>query len=180
MSAVPCVSFAAARATRTASPVPRGGSCIATVAPSESTERAAEFSAESTPTARAPTSASVARTWASSGRPAALCRTLGVWDRIRVPNPAASTMPSGDPVTRFASGGGLGRQDSNLGSGIQSPLPYHLATPQGTTRLGTWPKNRVPALPLGPVRRLLSATDELRDTPPALAAELRVALAAKL
>ena len=31
----------------------------------------------------------------------------------------------------------LGRQDSNLGSRDQNPLPYHLATPQGHGSLAT-------------------------------------------
>ena len=104
--------------------------------------------------------------------------TLGVWERIRVPNPAASTMPSGESLTRLVGlRGGLGRQDSNLGSGIQSPLPYRLATPQRTR-----PKDRGhdDALGASAVAGLLATADQLRDATSALAAELRIALAAEL
>ena len=34
----------------------------------------------------------------------------------------------------------LGRQDSNLGSRDQSPLPYHLATPQSAARMPACPQ----------------------------------------
>ena len=116
--------------------------------------------------------------WRSNDRPAAVCSTLGVWERIRVPNPAASTMPSGVSVIGIARlRGGLGRQDSNLGSGIQSPLPYRLATPQRTR-----PKDRGDGPRLAPsaARGLLAAKDQLRHAPAALASQLRVALAAEL
>src|SRR6266849_1152321 len=183
MRTSPLLSLIASSATRTASPVPRGGSCIATVAPSPTTDRAVALSFERTTTGRAPTSARLASTCASSGRPAAVCSTFGVRDRIRVPNPAASTMPSGDVLMFGRFGGGLGRQDSNLGSGIQSPLPYHLATPQRTR-----PKFMCFVLFGGPlaavavraVLGLFAATDELRDATTTFAAELRVALAAEL
>src|SRR3970040_2333137 len=62
----------------------------------------------------------------------------------------------------------LGREDSNLRWGIQSPLPYHLATPQGSAL-----KSRCAGRALGRGRALgtLAAADELRDAPGALAAE---------
>src|SRR3989304_4367949 len=66
MKARPRASGTASRATRTASPVPRGGSCLA----------AAAAWAEAT-------------TCAMSGRPAAGWSTLHVRERILVPSPAA-------------------------------------------------------------------------------------------
>src|SRR5262245_42363812 len=45
---------------------------------------------------------------------------------MRVPRPPASTTAAG---FRFMGRKVLGRQDSNLGSRDQNPLPYHLATP---------------------------------------------------
>jgi hypothetical protein len=50
---------------------------------------------------------------------------------MRVPCPPARTTAAGfGGLMRV---GVLGRQDSNLGSRDQNPLPYHLATPQRST-----------------------------------------------
>src|SRR5205823_1750220 len=60
-------------------------------------------------------------------RPRSGCRCFGVSERMRVPSPAArTTAASRLSVTEREL---LGRQDSNLGSRDQNPLPYHLATP---------------------------------------------------
>src|SRR5438552_10530135 len=47
---------------------------------------------------------------------------------MRVPRPPARTTAAG--FGRLIPRRVLGRQDSNLGSRDQNPLPYHLATPQ--------------------------------------------------
>ena len=52
---------------------------------------------------------------------------LGRSDRIRVPRPAAITTAASEEVMDGKSR--LGREDSNLRSRDQNPLPYHLATP---------------------------------------------------
>src|SRR5260221_12271396 len=94
------------------------------------------------------------------GRPPTRCAGLGKRERMRVLFPAASTTataaitPTVSPLrpalfarwpTRCQLAGRarhllpadqwLGCQDSNLGSWIQRPLPYHLATPQRQCRL---------------------------------------------
>src|SRR5215210_5410892 len=73
------------------------------------------------------------------GTPQSVCNTFARFDFIRVPLPAARTtakIGGRVPPSFIASYGllriadGLGRQDSNLRSRDQNPVPCHLATPQ--------------------------------------------------
>src|SRR5688572_22671364 len=158
---------------------------MATVTSGGRTARAGSLSRDSTTTGWASSCAQTSSTCEMSGRPAAWWRTLQVFERMRVPRPAARTNASAvwlrrSMVARGAWGRPLGRKDSNLRSGIQSPLPYHLATPQCGKPSGTGLRSSlgrgVPAA-LGVVP---TAPDELRDALPALAPELRVTLAPEL
>src|SRR5205085_7730579 len=83
----------AARATATAWPVPRCGSCTTLSVPGGRTCRTAAASWPSTTSVRcAPASAVATSTWAIMGQPARLCRALGHAERMRVPLPAARMM----------------------------------------------------------------------------------------
>src|SRR5439155_24073272 len=121
----------AARAERTASPVPSGTSWITTDRSANSSPVSGDATTTSGSAARAcprPITQSTIR------RPSSGCRCFGVAERIRVPWPAAITTAASEvsvTVTEW-----LGRQDSNLGSRDQNPLPYRLATPHGTQFLG--------------------------------------------
>src|SRR5687768_4824650 len=157
---------------------------MATVTSGGRTARAGSLSRDSTTTGWASSWAQTSSTCEMSGRPAAWWRTLQVFERMRVPRPAARTNASAVWLRRSMVAtrrlGRLGRKDSNLRSGIQSPLPYHLATPQCGKPSGTGLRSSlgrgVPAA-LGVVP---TAPDELRDALPALAPELRVTLAPEL
>src|SRR3954454_3452822 len=127
---VPCTSARASRAARTASPVPSGRCWTATSTPGNLSAASGEVT---TTTLATPASRAACTTQSTSRRPSSGCRCFGVALFIRVPRPAAITTA----VTSFVMGSGkswLGRQDSNLGSRDQNPLPYRLATPQGTAR----------------------------------------------
>ncbi len=113
------------RALRTASPVPSGCSCTATCRPS----KALAADGEATTTmGSAPSALAVATTQSTIRRPSSGWRCFGRLERMRVPRPAAITTAAS--VFSSMSVRWLGRQDSNLGSRDQNPLPYHLATPQ--------------------------------------------------
>ena len=72
-------------------------------------------------------SLAAAMTQSTRRRPSSSCRCFGRVERMRVPRPAAiTTAAMGERVTRTS---WLGREDSNLRSRDQNPLPYHLATP---------------------------------------------------
>src|SRR2546427_381894 len=63
-------------------------------------------------------------------------RTVAATPSLRCVSTSASECRARRPSQRLqclcsCAGGWLGRQDSNLGSRDQNPLPYHLATPQG-------------------------------------------------
>src|SRR4029077_17892111 len=69
-------------------------------------------------------------------RPRIGCKCFGTAERIRVPRPPAiTTEASGVSFTAERLETRLGRQDSNLGSRDQNPLPYRLATPQNRRRI---------------------------------------------
>src|SRR5262249_50081921 len=123
----------AGRAERTASPVPRGSAWTATSTPSNAP---LVSGAATTTSGSAPTSRAAASTQSTIRRPSSVCRCLGVAERIRVPRPAAMTTA---PIGGWLNSGEdrwLGRQDSNLGSRDQNPLPYHLATPHCGASIG--------------------------------------------
>src|SRR5579885_383141 len=131
-STAPVKPASAARAARTASPVPSGCSCTATSTPVKLPRASAEVT---TTTGSAPAARAAAITQSTRRRPSSGWRCFGTAERMRVPSPAAMTTAAiGDWVTS----GWLGRQDSNLGSRDQNPLPYHLATPHcGEYRAGS-------------------------------------------
>ena len=121
----PSKSPSASRAQRTASPVPRGSSCTATSTPRRARASTARRRRRADPRRlraprRRPSRPSAGRAadgGASASRSSCACRSLRPSQLLRA---------------RFAmSVKRLGRQDSNLGSRDQNPLPYHLATPQG-------------------------------------------------
>src|SRR3954471_22467644 len=117
------------RAARSESPVPRGFGCTATFIPSNAWTASGATTSTS---GSAPVGCTAATTQSTRRRPSSGCKCFGVADFIRVPRPAAM-------ITAARSGIKLGRQDSNLGSRDQNPLPYHLATPHqihGEERLG--------------------------------------------
>src|SRR5919106_2388739 len=118
-------------AAAAASPVPRGSSWTATTTPSgRVSASSARVSGEVTTTSGSGSNPRTATTTQStSRRPRSGWRCLGRRDRMRVPSPAARTTAArGVRVTRWESW--LGREDSNLRSRDQNPLPYRLATPQ--------------------------------------------------
>ena len=113
-----------ARAQRTASPVPRGCSCTATSTPANASRASGEVT---TTSGSAPSAAR--RLDHPVDQPAAEQR-VQVLRRRR----AHARAEAGGHDDRCEAGSGsrvrwLGRQDSNLGSRDQNPLPYHLATP---------------------------------------------------
>src|SRR5881628_3645370 len=171
---MPVSSLACSSATRTASPVPRALSCTATRAPSVRSSRAGSVSRESTTSGRAPTASTVSSTCAMRGRPAIEWRTFGVFERIRVERPAASTMASGASVMP-------GRQAGAPGFEPGIADPKSAALPLGHAPEDT--AQRIRATGLRPPRasgRLFASLDELRDAPAALTSELRVPLATEL
>ena len=96
------------------------------------------------------------RTRSPSRRPAGRAAGAGASaaaERMRVPSPPAMTTAarSGRELTGWR---WLGRQDSNLGSRDQNPLPYHLATPHQF--------DCASALACG-LRRLLAEQQDERD-----------------
>ncbi len=122
------------RALRTASPVPSGCSCTAI----SSSPNWLAAPGETTTTSRLGESGRTASsTQSTMRRPRIEWRCLGVAELIRVPWPAAMTTAASELSVTFSETGiagmamleWLGRQDSNLGSRDQNPLPYHLATP---------------------------------------------------
>src|SRR6186997_1222516 len=86
-----------AKPRRTASAVPRCGSCLTATArsPSIASTASAPWPVTTTGDGATPASDSAASTWSSIGRPARGWRTLGMRDRMRVPWPAARTMAAG-------------------------------------------------------------------------------------
>ena len=177
----------AVRAARIASPVPSGCSCTATSTPASANASCVEGEATTT-IGSAPASRAAVSTQSTMRRPSTGWRCFGSVERMRVPSPAAITAAAiGVSVTESrarvsswgsieapgnggagSAGGGaerwrmrwLGRQDSNLGSRDQNPLPYRLATPHcrpsigappphsdGTTRAG---RSEHPARPADP------------------------------
>ena len=76
-----------------------------------------------------PSGRAASSTQSTIRRPRIGCRCFGTAERMRVPSPPAITTAAsvGRSLGRVK---WLGRQDSNLGSRDQNPLPYHLATPQ--------------------------------------------------
>src|SRR5687767_5627152 len=158
---------------------------MATVTSGGRTARAGSLSRDSTTTGWASSCAQTSSTCEMSGRPAAWWRTLQVFERMRVPRPAARTNASAvwlrrSMVARGAWARPLGRKDSNLRSGIQSPLPYHLATPQCGKPSGTGLRSSLGRGVPAALCVVPTAPDQLRDALPALAPELRVTLAPEL
>src|SRR6266511_6257565 len=122
----PATPSRAERAASRASPVPSGSGWTATSSPSN----ASLPSGEVTTTSGLASSARAASTTQSTiRRPRSVWKCFGIAERIRVPRPPARTTAAG--LDELIGEGVLGRQDSNLGSRDQNPLPYHLATPQG-------------------------------------------------
>ena len=77
-----------------------------------------------------PSGRAASSTQSTIRRPRIGCRCFGVDERMRVPSPPAITTAA----IEVSVTGRLGRQDSNLGSRDQNPLPYRLATPHGSGR----------------------------------------------
>ena len=115
------------RAARSESPVPSGCCWTATVTPSSASAASGE---RTTTSGSAPSGRTASTTQSTRRRPSSGCRCFGVADFIREPRPAAMTT-----AARSLGHLELGRQDSNLGSRDQNPLPYHLATPHHTVSL---------------------------------------------
>src|SRR5438552_2127445 len=113
------------RAAASASPVPRASACTATSTPSNASFPSGEVT---TTSGFASIARAVSTTQSTMRRPRSEWKCFGVAERIRVPRPPASTTAAGfgEVIRKDV----LGRQDSNLGSRDQNPLPYHLATPQ--------------------------------------------------
>ncbi len=82
----------AASPVRTASPVPRGGSCTTLCAGSTRRATASIRGPITTTVAAGRSGVSAANRCAIIGRPATGCKTLGIADFIRVPPPAARMM----------------------------------------------------------------------------------------
>src|ERR671936_597156 len=120
----------AGRAASTASPVPNGSAWTASSVSSGSVRASSSrVSGEQTTTnGSGPSGWAAASAQSSTRRPSSGWRCLGSSERIRVPRPAASTTAARAGVTRGWAW--LGREDSNLRSRDQNPLPYRLATPQ--------------------------------------------------
>jgi hypothetical protein len=78
-----------AAAAATASPVPFGSCWIAVSTPWGSSSASRFFGLSTTITRPAPASRAAATGQAISGRPHSGCRTLGTFERMRVPSPAA-------------------------------------------------------------------------------------------
>ena len=116
----------ALRASATASPVPRGSRLHGDL------DALGDVLAARRHDDHDPVGAELARrcraTQSITRLPSSGCRCFGVAERMRVPRPAAMTTTASGRLTRLERW--LGRQDSNLGSRDQNPLPYHLATPQ--------------------------------------------------
>ena len=121
----PSTPSSAARAAASASPVPRGSACTATSSPSNALAPSGEVT---TTSGSASTARAASTTQSTIRRPSKGWKCFGVAERMRVPRPAASTTAAG--YGRLIPRSLLGRQDSNLGSRDQNPLPYRLATPQ--------------------------------------------------
>ena len=123
----------AARAQRTASPVPRGSSCTATSIPSKAAAVVGRRDDDERIDAERPRRREHPVDHPSSE------------DRMQVLRDVASACACrGRPPSRRLRASShrspprrLGRQDSNLGSRDQNPLPYHLATPQSERHLAT-------------------------------------------
>src|SRR5256886_4183315 len=188
MYAVPVAPFALASATRTASPVPRGGSWTATPPSSSSSAPADTLSFETTTSGRAPAARTVSRTCARSGRPASGCRTFGIFDFIRVESSAASTIASGASFPLRARQAGAPGFEPGIADPKSAALPLGHA-PQDTAQgygCGLPEGWRQPAFKSGPaIARVLlgglfAPLDQFRDPTTAFAAELRVALATQL
>ena len=91
-------------------------------------ERASPSGEVTTTSGSASTARAASTTQSTIRRPSNGWKCFGVAERMRVPRPAASTTAAG--FGRLIPRSLLGRQDSNLGSRDQNPLPYRLATPQ--------------------------------------------------
>ena len=116
--------------TARASPVPRGSAWTATSTPSNALAPSGDVT---TTSGSASTARAASTTQSTIRRPSNAWKCFGVAERMRVPRPPASTTAAG--FCTVHSGSLLGRQDSNLGSRDQNPLPYRLATPQRELRI---------------------------------------------
>ncbi len=83
------------QAASTAPPVPSATGCTAWMTPSGRCSASSRSGPSTTTTFLAPASKAAATGQATIGRPHRSCRTFGVFDRIRVPFPAAITTTTG-------------------------------------------------------------------------------------
>src|SRR5579884_341088 len=124
-------SSSAARADRTASPVPSGRSCTATSRPSND----AAVSGEVTTTIRSiPASRAAAITQSTIRRPSSGCRCFGVALFMRVPRPPAMTTAARSAISAPSAMAGA----PGFEPGIAGPKPAALPLGYAPLRFGSW------------------------------------------